>query len=202
MELKSNFTEGIPIGPCKTREDVALLCKNNGYNKRGAELGVGKGKYTFKICNYFEEFWAIDWWELEAKEPPYYKARHLDTEYEKVKRISKNSDIITKFNVIREKFDNAVHEFEDNFFDFIHIDGYAKNKEQLIRNLKNWYPKVKPGGIFSGHDMQYPRVEQIIRQFAEEKKLTLNITGEKWYNPTAEKPKRLSTNGPAWWFQL
>ena len=50
--------------------------------------------------------------------------------------------------------------------------------------------------------MQYPRVEQIIRQFAEEKGLTLNITGEKWYNPTAEKPKRLSTNGPAWWFQL
>ena len=202
MKLKSNFTEGIPIGPCKTREDVALLCKNNGYNKRGVELGVGKGKYTFKICNYFEEFWAIDWWELEASEAPYYNARHLDTEYEKVKILSKKPNIITKFNIIKDKFDNAVHEFEDNFFDFIHIDGYAKNKEQLKRNLKNWYKKVKPGGIFSGHDMQYPKVEQIIRQFAEEKKLTVNITGEKWYRTTTKKPTKLSTNGPAWWFQL
>ena len=65
---------------------------------------------------------------------------------------------------------------EYTVFDFIHIDGYAKNKEQLKRNLKNWYKKVKPGGIFSGHDMQYPKVEQIIRQFAEEKKLTVRLS--------------------------
>jgi len=201
-KLKNTFTEGVAIGPCKTREDVALLCKENGYNKRGAELGVATGKFTFKVCNYFEEFWAIDWWDLEVHEAPYFAIRHGVNEYEKVKERAKNPDITTKLNVVRANFDSMVEKFDDHFFDFIHIDGYATEDEQLNRNLDNWYKKVKPGGIFSGHDMQYPRIEHRMRQFAEEKNLTLNITGEKWYNPRPGKPKRICTNGPAWWFQL
>jgi hypothetical protein len=63
--------------------------------------------------------------------------------------------------------------------DFVFIDadhGY----EGCLRDLRAWYPKVKPGGIFSGHDYEntsYPKfgVTQAVKEFAAEKGLLIEL---------------------------
>ena len=45
----------------------------------------------------------------------------------------------------------ASYIFQDNFFDFIYVDANHKYKS-VISDLIVWYPKLKRGGIMSGHD--------------------------------------------------
>lgn len=41
--------------------------------------------------------------------------------------------------------------FEDDYFDFIYIDA-DHTYEAVKSDLESWYPKLKKGGIMSGHD--------------------------------------------------
>lgn len=51
--------------------------------------------------------------------------------------------------------------YEDESLDFVYIDadhGY----EAFKRDLHNWYPKVKYGGVFAGHDADFfPIIENL-----------------------------------------
>lgn len=184
---ESHRTEGEVIGPCKTRKDIGALCQKLGCNKRGVELGVAKGSFTFQVHKYFDQFWSIDSWCDE---------RHDTKQYERFKRKIVRKKI-TNINVVRSDFNTVVKTFDDYFFDFIYIDGYAKAHHQLRLNLNNWFIKLTPGGIFSGHDWQYPHVQEIINELASDKKLNLNVTGEQHYGSSG----RINTEGPTWWFK-
>ncbi len=49
-------------------------------------------------------------------------------------------------------FDQAVDLFPDAHFDFIYFDGYAHTGEEGGRTFRDWYPKLKPGGVMAGDD--------------------------------------------------
>lgn len=53
--------------------------------------------------------------------------------------------------IIREFSHKAAKFFPDNFFDFVYVDA-DHSKSGCYRDLTSWYPKVKQGGIISGHD--------------------------------------------------
>ena len=181
------YKEGEIIGPCKTREDIAMLCETQNQNMRGIELGVARGKYSLRIHNYFDHFWCVDKWN---------DARHGLEEYNSLNKHIKNKNI-SNITILREDFNSAVKLFEDNFFNFIFLDGYAKDKKQMRHNIDTWFKKLNPGGIFSGHDFQYPGVRQVADEFAFKNNLKLNVTGELHYTNSG----RLNTAGPAWWVQ-
>ena len=44
-----------------------------------------------------------------------------------------------------------VEDYEDEYFDFIYVDG-DHSYEGCKKDLYEWYPKLKPGGFFGGHD--------------------------------------------------
>ncbi len=48
--------------------------------------------------------------------------------------------------------DEALNEFKDEYFDLIFIDGDHRYK-QVLKDIDNYLPKVKKGGIISGHDI-------------------------------------------------
>lgn len=41
--------------------------------------------------------------------------------------------------------------FPDNFFDFIYLDA-GHNYDSISKDLRCWWPKLRSGGIFAGHD--------------------------------------------------
>lgn len=58
------------------------------------------------------------------------------------------SNIITP---IRKSSIEASKQFEDNSIDIVYIDA-GHLYEDVKSDIESWYPKVKPGGIISGHD--------------------------------------------------
>ena len=57
-----------------------------------------------------------------------------------------------RYTFLRGTFESHVNSFDDETFDFIFIDGYANSGQENGKTLDDWWPKLKPGGIFSGHD--------------------------------------------------
>lgn len=122
------------------RDNIPKLFKKINV-KIGVELGVGWGEYSRLLNNAhtFEKFFCIDKWN----------DHHTEREKLRVQNIfKKNKNIV----VMHSTFSDACKQFEDNFFDFIYIDGYAHNGQEEGLTLKEWFPKLKAGGIFAGHD--------------------------------------------------
>ncbi len=73
---------------------------------------------------------------------------------------------------------NVVETFEDNSIDFVFIDG-LHDFDNVYLDIKNWYEKVKSGGIVSGHDVHNPYfgVKQALEKFASENNILYSIDG-------------------------
>jgi len=79
------------------------------------------------------------------------------------KRLSSYSN---RFVLIRDYSDNAISQFENESLDFIFIDG-LHTYEQVKKDCENYYSKIKPGGLFSGHDYNtIPAVNKAVNEFA------------------------------------
>lgn len=73
-----------------------------------------------------------------------------------------------RFEFIRKSSDDAVGDIPDNYLDFIFIDG-LHTYEQVLIDCRNYYSKIKSGGIFSGHDFEViPGVQKAVIEFAKE----------------------------------
>ncbi len=59
-----------------------------------------------------------------------------------------------------------VNEFQDESVDFLFVDG-SHDKDSVTRDLALWTPKVKRGGILSGHDYHetWPSVVEAVDEF-------------------------------------
>lgn len=82
----------------------------------------------------------------------------------------------------RKTSDDAVTDFEDEMFDFIFIDG-LHTFDQVLKDCRNYYSKLKSGGIFSGHDYTLiSGVNMAVNQFASEvNKQVQTMPTDSWY---------------------
>ena len=55
-------------------------------------------------------------------------------------------------------------------FDFIFIDG-DHSYERCYEDLNLWYDRIRPGGLFSGHDFSLPGVNKALLQFRTERNI-------------------------------
>jgi len=58
----------------------------------------------------------------------------------------------------------AADQFKDNSCYFVFIDA-GHSYESVLKDLNAWYPKVKSGGIFAGHDLIGEGVQKALREF-------------------------------------
>lgn len=65
---------------------------------------------------------------------------------------------------IRMTSTEAHENYKDNSLDFVFIDA-DHTKEGVEADLLHWYPKVKSGGVFAGHDYDYESVGAAVRSF-------------------------------------
>jgi len=140
----------------------------------GAELGVAKGAYSKVLLDSgrFFKLWCIDRWS----------DHHGLAEYLGC------LERLPTARVLRASFAEAREAFPDGSFDFIYVDGYAHTGQDAGKTLFDWYPKVRRGGIFAGHDYHeadWPDTFKQVNRFVAHHRLGLNITKEvRW---------------PSWW---
>tara|TARA_B100001093_G_C26858931_1_gene1028883 strand:+ start:8146 stop:8670 length:525 start_codon:yes stop_codon:yes gene_type:complete len=125
----------------------------------GVELGVAQGHFSDALLasNNVQRLFSIDRW-LD---------HHNDSEYVKAcKLLAKHK---TRSIVMRSSFSDVLCLFPESYFDFIYIDAYAHTGQEDGTILHEWYPKLKIGGIFSGHDYDnrsWPKTVKAVDSFA------------------------------------
>jgi len=71
---------------------------------------------------------------------------------------------LDRVEFIKDASVNAAKRFPDNHFDYIYIDGDHSYKG-VGEDIEAWYPKIKTGGIFAGHDFWMTEVQQALKEF-------------------------------------
>lgn len=99
--------------------------------------------------------------------------------YNVLKRLDGYSN---RFELVRRTSDDAVELFVDEQFDIIFIDG-LHTYEQLTKDCVNYYSKLKPGGIFAGHDFTaIEGVNRAAKEFAAQVGKEILLTEKDvWY---------------------
>ena len=136
------------------------------------ELGVARGIFSKEILENCEcgILYSVDMWAGDRG--------HNDCEQAWAAKTLEPFGARSK--IIKSKFEDIVDTFKDEFFDFIYIDGYAHTGQDDGKTLNDWWAKVKPGGIFAGHDYA-PRWQPTITRvnaFVKEHELDLFLTDE------------------------
>lgn len=128
------------------------------------EIGSFVGDSTKVFAMNFEKVISIDPWDNNF----------FKTDGKKFK--TNMSEVEAQFDLMRKDFpnikkmkmtgDSAVQFFEDESIDMVYIDA-LHTYEAVRQDLLNWYPKVKKGGIISGHDYQesFPGVMKAVNEF-------------------------------------
>jgi hypothetical protein len=70
-------------------------------------------------------------------------------------------------------------EFRDGTLDFVFIDA-AHDYDSVVKDLAAWYPKMKPGGIWAGHDYPHHEVEQAVHEHADANGYEVAQVGRCW----------------------
>lgn len=131
---------------------------------------------------------AIDSWiddGVISRNDKGFSQRELDRQYEHFKRKMSDKPFVKTY---REYSYDAVKHFEDNYFDLIYIDA-DHTFRGCLRDIIDWYPKVKKGGLLLGDDYKIYKSEtgvdfgviDAVDKFAREKNLRiLNVVPDGW----------------------
>lgn len=128
-------------------ELIQLLRAIKPYGK-AVEIGVLRGDLSKQILeNWGGTLYMVDPWRKLG--PEYSHNDQNETDYANaIANIAGNED---RAIMIRATSDVAANIFQDGSLDMIYID--ANHEYNFVKqDIKLWYPKLKPGGIFSGHD--------------------------------------------------
>ncbi len=164
-------SKDLSIDNLRTRRNIPLLLSQLGLNGIGIELGVARANYSkiiLKTSN-LATLYAVDRWS---------DRKHTDKQYNMVIEESKKWN--GRFIIIRKTFEEAARLFDDEFFDFIYIDGYADTGQDDGKTMEQWWPKLKFGGIFAIHDYspRYPKNVKCIDKWTKKYNLQGFFTKE------------------------
>jgi len=153
----------------------------------GIEVGAALGKFSKRLLETWKgtKLYSIDAWKHQPAD--YYdeynvgdakQLEHLEAAKKKLAQFEDRSEIIKAFS------QDVVSTFEDGSLDFVYIDA---NHSDLLADIRAWYPKVKNGGVVSGHDfvegtigVSNFTVKSDLRSYLEDGDDILYVTLEAW----------------------
>lgn len=134
--------------------------------KSGVELGVLRGP-TFKhlsTCNKEYTHYGVDVFVNDR----HWRSHNITTTeeildvpavewYKGLEEFAKENNSI----LIRDFSHLAASRFEDEEFDYVFIDA-GHRFEDVVKDMNAWIPKVKKGGMISGHDINMLDVKMAV----------------------------------------
>ena len=181
------------------RNKFPEMFNDMGLDGIGVEVGVHQGVYSDKILKTWKgkKLYLIDSW------------KRIENAVDFINDIDKNGylnamaqtfmkvyDYGSKAVIIRESSVEAARLFSDWSLDFVYIDA-SHDYNNVKNDLNAWYPKVKTGGVVSGHDYangtwEYPKgfvmleVKKAVDEFFKE-------------IPIAYTKEEISETFPSWY---
>jgi len=182
-----------------SREELIKKIKPKGV---GVEVGVQAGVFSNCILENCKDLklYLIDCWETQDFNI-YPDIANVDLRSHAqalIHTISLNWKFFDRLKIIKDFSKNAVTYFKDESLDFIYLDANHKS-EAFIEDLSLWYPKLKIGGLFAGHDYIDESIESGYGAKIEVKSAINNFSKE--YDKIVYFTKENPENGfPSWFF--
>jgi hypothetical protein len=109
--------------------------------KVGAEIGVGRGVFSKILLDNsrLDHLFGVDSW-AGGYENNLIKARRMLLPFAGRSSIVKGDSV------------DVSALFADGVFDFIYLDVDPHSYDSTKRDIEAWYPKIRKGGLFCGHD--------------------------------------------------
>jgi hypothetical protein len=124
----------------KSRWEITKFVRPGGV---GIELGVATGIFSDVLLrtSSLSYLYGVD---------SYGDRKHTVEKYQAA--LARLAPHRARNSILRMRFDEALPLFPDQYFDFIYVDGCAGNGEEGGKTFYDWWPKLKSGGVFAGHD--------------------------------------------------
>lgn len=145
--------------------------KKLGSNVIGVELGVWTGfnmAHLLEECSNIDKLYGIDPYQPYQDWNRYINKEMMDAA--KQTALNNIKEFKTRGELLIKTSEEAAESL--NKLDFIFIDG-DHSFEMCYKDLNLWYNRIRPGGLFSGHDFSLPGVNKALQQFRKER----NISG-------------------------
>ncbi len=174
---------GCGFGP-SSRNDFGKYLNDVGLIGFGCEIGTAYGENAEQILRQWSgvTLFCVDPWKKWEKDQYVDTTGKCDFDSMFMYAMNKFSKYPGRVSVVRQESDVAVQMFPDSFFDFVYVDG-NHHEPQISRDLENWYPKVKSGGLFCGHDyynLDTPEfrceVKSAVDRFVSARGLDISVT--------------------------
>ena len=134
--------------------DIGQLCEPLPSGLTMVEVGsfAGESMLIFANSGKFNNIYCVDAWDASIYDPWCKQFNPKDVE-ESFDARWKNVQKLLPITIYKYKglSVDASESFADNMFDLIYIDA-LHDHASVVTDLKAWLPKLKPGGIISGHD--------------------------------------------------
>jgi hypothetical protein len=186
--------------PIASRAALPFLLDQLGLMGVGAEVGVAEGAFSEFLLRHcrLSLLYSIDPW-LEFPRADYEDVNNLNqtAQDERYLRVQQRLKAFGgRSTIVRATSVDASRAIPDASLDFVFID--ANHMYEPVRtDIEAWWPKVKPGGLFSGHDYLTEvrpkhgtyEVKRAVDEFVREQGLHLFATRERWPTWYVFKPK-------------
>ena len=149
---------------------------------KGCEVGVWKGHTSEQILTALPKLHLtmVDSWSYFGTQMSNVKGQQqVDDAMQEA--IDITSFATGRTTICHRTSKQAVELFDDSWFDFIYIDADHKY-ESIKEDINLWWPKIKKGGLFMGHDYggrgdKKARwgIKKAVDEFVEEHELDLKI---------------------------
>jgi len=149
--------------------------------QRMVEVGLGFGDYSAYLLGTYSELKLTS---VESWRGKFMKTRMINARDGVMQRMESYIEDFDYTILEMDSGEGAKH-FEDESLDCVYIDA-GHDYRNVRADLGYWYPKVKKGGIFCGHDYKLvgvPGVRTAVDQFFKVYGLTLGVTED--VNPNA-----------------
>ena len=171
----------------KRFEWLARVVNKRGY-RRGVEVGVKTGRTLFHLldhCPQLQSMMGVDLWAPQpANRGPqnWVKWTH-DRNYKTV--LNRARQYGPRCRIVRSYGHKAAKEVADSSLDFVFLDA-DHSYAGTARDIRAWLPKVRAGGMLSGHDINWPSVQRAVLDVLGRFKFSLQDDNVWWYNVPAQ----------------
>lgn len=139
----------------RTRDQIPGLLNGLGLVGTAVEVGVKRGRYSEFLLRHWRgrTLISVDPW-LEAPADDYADRANVRQDEQdsffaetqrRLARFGERSEIWRTTSV------DAAHRVEDASLDFVYVDA-RHDRESVLEDLAAWFPKLRPGAVFAGHD--------------------------------------------------
>ncbi len=167
MEMNDRIQLAHLIKSTNQRAVIIDLVEKHGW-KRGAEIGVLKGKTLFSVLDACPKLSMIgvDQWKVlplrddeNAETYSVFDMRKIESDVHR-KMIQYNG----RCQIFKGDSAEQANRVSDGWLDFVFIDG-DHTEAGVLRDIEAWSPKVRSGGMILGHDCSWITVRRAVSSY-------------------------------------